>query len=261
MPHSDPPARMAENAGASAEQPISHPRLLVSVRSAEEAQTALAGGADIIDVKEPSAGSLGRAALKTIFSISSALSLAQRGSGQPSIPFSVAMGELREQDELTPWPELPAAVRWVKVGLSGCRDDAGWSESWIASCQRIAPHAGRIAVAYADAAVAQSPTVWDVLHVAIATNSAGFLIDTFAKDGRTLFDWISVDALAEVIAVARREGLLTAVAGSLRRADLPAVLMCRPDIVAVRSAVCGNGNRTAAIDAERVADFRAAMQA
>ena len=34
-------------------------RLLVSVRSEEEARAALAGGADIIDAKEPSRGALG----------------------------------------------------------------------------------------------------------------------------------------------------------------------------------------------------------
>ena len=34
-------------------------RLLVSVRSAAEARAALSGGADIIDAKEPSLGSLG----------------------------------------------------------------------------------------------------------------------------------------------------------------------------------------------------------
>ena len=36
-------------------------RLLVSVRSAAEAEIALHGGADLIDVKEPTRGSLGRA--------------------------------------------------------------------------------------------------------------------------------------------------------------------------------------------------------
>ena len=35
--------------------------LLVSVRSADEAKAALAGSADIIDIKEPDHGSLGRA--------------------------------------------------------------------------------------------------------------------------------------------------------------------------------------------------------
>ena len=37
------------------------PKLLVSVRSADEARAALAGGADLIDVKEPAHGPLGAA--------------------------------------------------------------------------------------------------------------------------------------------------------------------------------------------------------
>ena len=41
-------------------------KLLVSVRSAAEALTALEGGAALIDVKEPAHGSLGRADLQVI---------------------------------------------------------------------------------------------------------------------------------------------------------------------------------------------------
>ena len=44
------------------------PGLLVSVRSAAEALSALAGGADVIDVKEPNRGSLGAADDETISS-------------------------------------------------------------------------------------------------------------------------------------------------------------------------------------------------
>jgi uncharacterized protein (UPF0264 family) len=40
--------------------------LLVSVRDAAEAADALAGGADLIDVKEPNAGSLGAAGHPTL---------------------------------------------------------------------------------------------------------------------------------------------------------------------------------------------------
>ncbi|MBY0228781.1 MAG: (5-formylfuran-3-yl)methyl phosphate synthase, partial [Gemmataceae bacterium] len=36
------------------------PGLIVSVRSADEARIALENGADLIDVKEPSRGALGR---------------------------------------------------------------------------------------------------------------------------------------------------------------------------------------------------------
>src|SRR5262245_13850027 len=63
-------------------------RLLVSVRSAAEAHAALAGGADLIDVKEPSRGPLGRADDSVI----SAVLVAVHGRR----PVSAAMGELAD---------------------------------------------------------------------------------------------------------------------------------------------------------------------
>ena len=60
--------------------------LLVSVRSVAEAEIALAGGAAIIDVKEPSRGALGRADDTIIADI--VRSVAGRA------PVSAALGEL-----------------------------------------------------------------------------------------------------------------------------------------------------------------------
>src|SRR3712207_4897772 len=65
-------------------------QLLVSVRSAEEAEAALAGGADLIDVKEPRGGSLGRAEDWVLAGV------LRRVSGRR--PVSAAMGGLRGQE-------------------------------------------------------------------------------------------------------------------------------------------------------------------
>ena len=62
------------------------PGLLVSVRSAAEALAALAGGADVIDVKEPNQGSLGAADDDTISAVVRAV------AGRA--PVSAALGEL-----------------------------------------------------------------------------------------------------------------------------------------------------------------------
>ena len=61
-------------------------QLLVSVRSADEARSALAGGASIIDVKEPDHGSLGPAPWSVWREVYTAVSTAA--------PISVALGEL-----------------------------------------------------------------------------------------------------------------------------------------------------------------------
>src|SRR5262249_54305435 len=64
------------------------PRLLVSVRSAAEAIAAVEGGADLIDIKEPSHGSLGRADDAAVTAVLQAV------GGRK--PVSAAFGELRE---------------------------------------------------------------------------------------------------------------------------------------------------------------------
>ena len=65
-------------------------RLLVSVRNAIEAEAALAGGADIIDAKEPLNGALGPVAKEVIQSI------AEKVAG--SAPVSVALGDVGIDD-------------------------------------------------------------------------------------------------------------------------------------------------------------------
>ncbi len=50
---------------------MSEMRLLVSVKNAEEAMAALAGGADLIDAKDPAAGALGAVSLDVLRDIHS----------------------------------------------------------------------------------------------------------------------------------------------------------------------------------------------
>ena len=67
---------------------FARPGLLVSVRNANEARTALSAGADVIDVKEPNRGPLGAADIGEIAAIVEAV--------QSRVPVTAAMGELWE---------------------------------------------------------------------------------------------------------------------------------------------------------------------
>lgn len=231
------------------------PRLLVSVRSADEAHAAIAGGADIIDVKEPTAGSLGRASSVAMQAVADVV-------GQsPSIPCSVALGELR--DVLVERPEIviPSAVRWVKLGLSGCAGQPDWSQRWSDWRATIETPAAWIAVAYVDADRAEAPSVNDVLTAAIDTGGAGLLLDTYCKTSGTLLDCMAIPQLRAITQRARFAGLMIAFAGRVQLDDLPTLIELQPDLIAVRSAVCRNHDRTAAVDATLVAEFRQAMHA
>jgi len=84
----------------------------------------------------------------------------------------------------------------------------------------------------------------------------GFLIDTLTKDGRNLFDFIPETKLKEIVLQGKELGMSTSLSGHLRISDLDELARINPDIVGVRGAVCGNGERDRAVAWEAVANFK-----
>ncbi len=116
----------------------------------------------------------------------------------------------------------------------------------------VGPQTAVIAAAYADADVLDPPALapgWLPLLVE-RTGIAGALVDTFVKDGRGLYGWLSRTELSDLIARTRRAGAVFGVAGQLRRGELGRVAA---DVVGVRSAVCRGADRTAELETELVA--------
>ena len=229
-------------------------RLLVSVIDAAEARLAVAGGVDIVDVKNPAEGSLGAPAPATIAQV--------RRDVPADLPLSVAIGDL---------PSLPGtaalaalgAVRsgaaYVKVGLWGSSTKEQAVAVLRAARDALDGGAGVIAVAYADAERVPSKPLPPAELVAAARQAGvtGCLLDTAIKDGRGLLSWLAPDALAALVAEAHGAGLEMALAGELRAEDLRAVRATGADIAGVRSAACRDGQRTAALDPSRIARLRA----
>jgi len=234
------------------------PRLLVSVRSAAEAEAALRGGCDLLDVKEPARGSLGAADSETVAAICEVV----ESAGAP-VPVSVALGELSEWREgETVWP-APARVALAKVGLSGCGRNGDWPRRWRNLRARF-DHAaqrplGWVAVLYADAA-AGGPEPSLLIDLAAATGCGGVLVDTFRKDAGRLLDHVSPETLFVWRQAAVDAGLMFAVAGSLRAEDLPRLGRVGPDLVAIRGAAC-RADRSSEVCEHAVRRFRSAMLA
>jgi len=238
------------------------PRLLVSVRSADEALSAIHGGADILDVKEPAHGSLGMADIQVISDIAFQMTADGERLAAPP-PLSVALGELSEWIDEIEFPSLPSEVTFAKLGLSRLKSKGDWRTNW----QRVREKfdEGRIqplrwvAVAYADAQVAQAPSLDEVLAAAIDTGCAGLLIDTFGKRGSTLLDLVAADDLTRAADRCHSAGLFFALAGRLSLTDLQQLSSTNADILAIRSAACIASNRESQIEGSRVAAFRQAM--
>ena len=78
-------------------------RLLVSVRNAAEAAAALAGGADIVDAKEPLNGALGPVGHGMLASITATIG--------GSAPVSAALGEFA-RDDIAGGAKAAAVLAW-----------------------------------------------------------------------------------------------------------------------------------------------------
>lgn len=231
------------------------PRLLVSVRSAAEAAAALQGGADVLDVKAPERGSLGRPPRQVVRAV-----LAVRDVLAPHVPVSIALGELAEWTDAAAVAEwLPPGIGFAKVGLAGQRD-RDWTTAWQALREAAPAHVAWVAVAYADVRAAAAPDIADVIAAAVRTHFAGVLVDTYSKREGRLLDHLAPAALGRHARGVHSAGLFWAVAGRLSLADLPRLSPHPVDVVAVRSAVCIGEDRREGVEAARVARFRTALQ-
>jgi (5-formylfuran-3-yl)methyl phosphate synthase len=223
-------------------------KLLVSVVSAEEARRALDGGADIIDVKDPREGALGAPAPRVLAQVV--------GVVGDRAPVSVALGDppdLPHTAALAAHGAASCGADFVKVGLRGVSDLDRAVSLVSAVADAVGSDVTVIAAAYADVG---SPEWLPALVE--RTGIAGALVDTFIKDGRGLYDYLSARYLADLIDRTHSAGGSFALAGQLKLGEL-----CRvpADVVGVRTAVCRGGDRTAELDASLVAAAVAELRA
>jgi len=228
-------------------------KLLVSVVDAAEARLAVAGGVDVVDVKNPAEGSLGAPAPGVIAAVHAVL--------PAGMPLSAALGDLPSLPGTAALAALGAArsgAAYVKLGLWGPSSAEEAVAVLRAARAAVDGDTRVVAVAYADAARVPSRPLAPSELVAAAREAGvdGCLLDTAVKDGRGLLTWLAPEVLAAFVADAHGAGLEVALAGELRAEDLPVVRATGADIAGVRSAACRDGRRTAALDPERIARLR-----
>ena len=218
---------------------------LASVRSAEEAVLALAGGADIIDAKEPSAGALGRVDPGSLAEI--VRTIAGRR------PVSATIGDV----ELTP-EIVTAAVEEtagtgadiVKIGMF-----PGALDATLAALRPVARRGVRlVAVLFAD----RAPDLAGIVSRCEAAGFYGVMLDTADKAGGALTAHLDIKTLAGFVAFTRSRNLVSGLAGSLRLADIAGLLPLGADYLGFRSALCAGG-RTGGLDAAVLRAVRAAL--
>jgi uncharacterized protein (UPF0264 family) len=226
-------------------------RMLVSVRDGAEALRAAEAGADFIDLKEPRAGALGGLEPRKIRDIVVLLRLRH-----PGLSISATIGDLpaHELADLGAILERVEAVGrcgvdMVKVGVPGQGDAMACDllNRLGATKWQIVP------VLLADAGVAAH-----LIVEACAQPFPALMLDTQGKTAGSLFDFMAMKDVAEVVRQARTAGKLIGLAGALREADLPKLHALQPDFAGFRSAVC-DGARTGELVGEKVRALRCAL--
>jgi uncharacterized protein (UPF0264 family) len=118
-------------------------QLLVSVRSADEVEAALAGGADIIDAKEPANGSLGAVSPATLAKVASRIPAVQE--------LSIALGDVRTVAEVITSIdrlELPprTAPTYLKLGFAGVESPDTVGQLLCTAVERASHHRSRLTI-------------------------------------------------------------------------------------------------------------------
>jgi dihydroneopterin aldolase len=211
--------------------------LLAGVRSAEEAETALALGADILGLEDAARGTLGaldrdvvRAAVRTI-------------AGRR--PVCAAIGDLPMQPDAMAAAAATmtaAGVQYVKVGLfpDPRREECARRLSALARTTKL------VGVLFADLESDAGGSVALLRRMGEA-GFAGAMLDARKGAGR-LLDRMDVASLAAFVEACRAHGLLAGLAGSLEPPDIPRLLPLAPDYLGFRGALCRGGDRTAPLD-------------
>ncbi|ATW24049.1 (5-formylfuran-3-yl)methyl phosphate synthase [Candidatus Formimonas warabiya] len=234
----------------------SEPSLLISVVNGREARAALAGGADIIDLKNPLEGPLGAPAPKVIEEVC--------GVVKGHKPFSIALGE---------FPGKPGAAALAALGGAYFQPDFlkiaflahTPSEEMVRTLKEIKSSIGSlphqktsqiVSVAFADTIRSGSWNLADFAAFSQEGGAAGCLIDTWEKNGSSLLDYFTGAELGEFIESCHTHELFCGLAGALKFSHIPLLSRLKPELIGVRSAVCGGDRLGGTVSCQSVRELK-----
>lgn len=215
--------------------------LLISPINHDEAIESIEGGADIVDVKNPKEGSLGANfpwVIKDIRDITPSDKLVSATIGDvPYKPGTVSLASLGA---------LHSGADYIKVGLYGTQNYDQAVEvmkNVVKTVKDESPETIVVAAGYADADRVGAVSPWDIPRVANDSGADLAMLDTAVKDGKTLFDFMTMEDLEKWVAEAKEYGLNTALAGSVKKEQLKPLYDLKCDVVGIRGAACVDGDR------------------
>lgn len=230
-------------------------KLLVSPINVEEADICRLAAVDIIDVKNPKEGSLGANFPWIIQAV-------KKTAGNISV--SATIGDFNYKPGTASLAALGAAVagaEYIKVGLYDIHTEEQALDmlvNIVSSVKDYDKNKKVVASGYSDYSRINSISPFELPAIGKKAGVDVVMMDTGIKDGRSTFEFLTEHQLTLFVAKARSIGLSTALAGTIKFENIPALKRIQPDIIGVRGCVCG-GDRNSTIKKELVEKLKNAM--
>jgi len=223
-------------------------KLLISPKTIEEAKIVVRANVDFIDCKNPEEGSLGAnfpwiiKEMKDIIPKNSSQLLSATIGDFPNLPGSASLAALGA---------VVSGADIVKVGLKGPKNIKEGIKLMKAVVKAAKTYNGEIMVVtagYGD--FTRIDNGLDFLSIPTIAAESGAdiaMLDTYIKDKKGLFDFLTVNQLIEFKEKSNQLGLKIALAGNLNKNVLSNIRKINPDIIGVRSMVCDGYDRNKGI--------------
>lgn len=215
------------------------PSLLISVTNEKEAQMAIDGGADIIDLKDPSNGALGALPVEVITAVVQHVSGRRKTSatiGDTPMEAGLINTQVRAFMQLN--------LDYIKIGFFKADNYMACINSLAALIQKGAK---LIAVLFAE--YRYPPSLIKALKQA---GFVGIMLDTSVKNNLTMFDHYSESELIDFSQSVSQHDMLLGLAGSLNKTHLPRLSELNPSYLGFRGGVCDEGDRKQHLKLEKI---------
>lgn len=229
--------------------------LVIPVMTLQDARAAVEGGTRLISVKNLHEGSMGANLPYTIRTV------------RKKIPRRIRLGAT--VGNFPGYMTCTAAQAALGAVVSGARDHVTVGLYKVPSYREAAKmvkavsdtikkfdkRVGVAVCSFADYKEIGSISPKETLDILVDSQADIAVIDVANKDGKHLFDYMSIEELRSFVEGAHSHGLWTLFLGSLGKDDVPAMLQTGVDIMGARSTVCREGKWYYEIEKEKVREL------
>ena len=198
-------------------------KILASIKDLSEAKILMGTDIDIIDLKDPSKGALGRLKKNDIEIIVNFINKKKLTSS--------TVGDLPNDKELISKNvnEISLTnVDFIKIGV--------YDNDYIKTLCNIKSSKKLIAVFFADRFLPTKDEIRDLKN----SGFSGVMVDTSNKKSGNLFNHVTYSQINNFLTVAKNINLLTGIAGSINKTHIGEIIKLNPNYMGFRGALCEN---------------------